>query len=56
LLTKTDKDLTEHARSMSADRDPAAGEPVVPVIPAVPAETAADQLEALRAALRKADG
>lgn len=44
LLTKSDKDLTEHARAMSADRDPAA-----------PDETIRDQLEALRTALCKAE-
>ena len=80
LLTKSDKDLTEPARSMSADSSPAQGEPKGdpvsgpesahggaqdpvrepaspnPAQPAAPDESAGDQLEALRAALRKAEG
>ena len=92
LLTKSDKDLIDHAHPMSADRDPAAGEPkgnsharagaesagesvhgsarepssatpaaVTPDVtpdadPAAAQETAGGQLEALRAALRKAEG
>jgi two-component system, cell cycle response regulator len=88
LLTKSDKDLIEYAHPMSADRDPAAGEPkgtsharadaesagegvhdsarepssatpadvTLDAGPAAPQESAGGQLEALRAALRKAEG
>lgn len=83
LLTKSDKDLTEPVRSMSADSSPVMGEPKSPpiagdesahegvqypgiepapipltdaVVSAAAAATSDDQLDALRAALRKAEG